>query len=161
MVRGGGVRQDRVHSILIRNQTRFRIDVFPHFVLVQPDWISIAGDELFCGEPLNGLRSFDSDLFSMDEYPLVILSEFFFGSLFCWRQFAFLLWHDCWGFRLCLGRVACNADLPYVSVRFESLARAACCCIWAQADLLQTGQMLSASIKHDRSKTIHHRSKRF
>ena len=65
------------------------MEIFPHFILVQPYRIGITADELIYNHPVYCWFSLDQFLFAIHKNGLVLSSASFFLSLFSRSKFAF------------------------------------------------------------------------
>ncbi|CAK0770417.1 hypothetical protein CCP4SC76_5300013 [Gammaproteobacteria bacterium] len=71
---------------------------FPHFILMQPNWVSIYPYKLIRIHPINSNRSLDSYLFAIHEYPhenfLTLFFSLFSRTFLSFCKFLFYLGHD-------------------------------------------------------------------
>ncbi len=68
--------------------------ILPHLILMQPDGICVPSDELVHIHAVNGWRSLDSLLLSVDEDGHVLLLPPFPFCLLSSSEFSFTLCHD-------------------------------------------------------------------
>jgi hypothetical protein len=94
---GAGFIGDPVQPLVGNLGFIFLNHIFPHFILMQPDWISISPDEVINIHSINGGRTLHSFLLTVNKNSHVFLLSSLSLGLFGRCQFAFGFCHG----RLC------------------------------------------------------------